>query len=169
MNNWDFPTRLWNSISPIQFSGKDTETRRLFRESGFDLTTTMTTASNGVSLNGPQRSRLAQLMGDQNLEADLETLYRDPAIRDEIAFYQNLRAQGITGNSPENRDNVPYEKSRVYRLTQRLFNRAKTVAMQGLYTEFPELLEQGRRRQVIERAQGRGDSDLVQEILNLPK
>lgn len=169
VKDWDFPTRMWNSISPIAISGKDTETRRLLRESGYDLTTTFNTDNNGVKLSPEQSSRLQQLMGEQDLESTLERILTNPENRREIEYYRDLRERGVVGSSPEDENNVPFEQSNVYRVMNRAFTQAKGRAMRVLQNEYPELRDIAGRRQAIRNAQRRTDTDLIDQILNMPK
>ena len=48
---WSWPVRLFNAISPVQLSGKDSEVRRKFRETGFDLKLFATTDSLGNKMD----------------------------------------------------------------------------------------------------------------------
>ena len=169
VKDWDFPTRMWNSISPISIAGKDTETRRLLRESGYDLTSTFTTDSYGLKLSPEQASRMQQLMGEQNLEKALEKILTEPAVKKEIEYYRNLRENGVTGDSKENEGNVEFTKSRVYALLTQTFNRYKARAMASLYTEFPELRDAGRRRKALESAQLRRDTSSIERLLQMAK
>ena len=162
---WDFPTRMYNFLSPISISGKDTETRRLLRESGYDLNATFTTDNKGNKLTPDQASRMQELMGKQNLEGTLESILLDPVNKARIEFYRDLREEGVPGKSPEDPKNVRFEDSRVYELMTRAFNASKNKAMKTLHVEFPELKTAGRRRDALKRAQGRGHLDTVKEII----
>lgn len=169
VKDFDFPTRMWNSISPIAISGKDTETRRLLRESGYDLAATFTTDGKGNKLTPEMASRMQQLMGENDLESTLEAILTDPKNRREIEYYRDLRERGVPGNSPRDENNVPFEQSNVYRVMNRAFNESKARALRILENEFPELRDLGRRRQALRNAQRRTDTDTIDQIINMPK
>lgn len=169
VKDWDFPTRMWNSISPISIAGKNTETRKLLRESGYDLASTFTTDKFGIKLKPEQASRMQQLMGEQNLEAVLEKILLDPVNKAQIEYYRKLRENGVPGGSPENPKNVEFNKSRVYKLLTKTFNESKARAERTLHEEFPELRDQGRQRAALERAQGRDDKSTINEIIEMHK
>jgi len=169
VKDWDFPTRMWNSISPINISGKDTETRRLLRESGYDLATTFKTDKYGLKLEPEQISRMQQLMGQKvngkNLEDVLREILTDPVNKKEIEYYRKLRNDGVPGNTDTDPNNVPFEQSKVYRLMTRAFNNAKNRAQATLEKEWPELRDVGRRKQALKRAQNTRDFSTINEIL----
>ena len=164
---WDLPTRMYNSISPISISGKDTETRRLLRESGYDLNATFTTDNKGNKLTPEQASRMQELMGKQNLEGTLEGILLDPVNKERIEFYRDLREEGVPGKSPDDPKNVRFEDSRVYELMTNAFNASKNKAMRTLHAEFPELKSAGRRRDALKRAQGRSDKETINKIIKI--
>jgi hypothetical protein len=165
VKEWDFATRLLNTISPFQVSGADTETRKLLRDSGFDLTNTFKTDQFGNKLTPEQASKLQEFMGKYNIEKDLEKLYNNPGIKKEIEFYRSLREKGIPGVSKEDPRNTPFNKSRVYTLTQQIFNNAKRKAMQQLYQLYPELRTQANQRKAREGAQQSGQDRLVELLI----
>ena len=168
VKHWDWPTRMWNSISPISIAGKDTETRKLLRESGYDLASTFTTDLNGIRLTPEQASRMQQLMGEMNLEKELEDILLSPVNKKQIEYYRNLRENGVPGSSVEDPKNVRFEKSRLYEEMTRAFNSYKARAMVTLHVEFPELKDRGRAKAALEAAQGRNDTNTIKELLNLP-
>jgi hypothetical protein len=169
VKDWDFPTRMWNSISPINISGKDTETRRLLRESGYDLATAFKTDKYGLKLEPEQISRMQQLMGQKvdgkNLEDVLKEILTDPVNKKEIEYYRKLRNDGVPGNTDTDPKNVPFEQSKVYRLMTRAFNKAKNRAQAALEEEWPELRDVGSRKQALKRAQNTRDYSTINEIL----
>ena len=61
---WDWKTRLFNAISPVQLSFRDNATRRALRESGFDLKVALTTDPLGVrKLSAEERSKFLEYFG----------------------------------------------------------------------------------------------------------
>ena len=161
VKEWDFGTRLLNTISPFQISGTDSDTRKLLRDSGFDLTSTFKTDMFGNKLTPEQSSELQRLMGEFNIEKKLEKLYKNPGIIKEIEFYRALREKGVPGVTKDDPENTPFNKSRVYSLTSQIFNDAKKRAMQGLYQMYPELRQQAAQRGAREGAQKSGETSLV--------
>ena len=165
VNEWDLGTRILNSISPFQISGKDTPTRKLLRDSGFDLSTEFKTDTFGNPLKPEQSSRLQQLMGKYKIEEQLAKLYNNPVIKAEIEYYRQLREEGVPGKSKDDPRNVRFEDSRVYDLTKKIFSEAKRRAMQTLYQEYPELRENSNRRGAQTGAQRAGRTDIVDDLL----
>jgi hypothetical protein len=168
---WDLPTRLWNSISPIQISGTDTPTRRLLRESGFDLATTFKTDSKGNRLEPEQRSRMMQLMGElkPNIETQLESLFKNKQIKDEIEKYRDLRANGVPGKDLDDPMNMRIEDSLFFDRINDIFKRAKSIAEAQLFREQPSLRGSATRREAARTRQGAGLVESAQELLKSTK
>ena len=164
IRDFDFPTRMWNSISPIQIYGKDTPTRRLLRDSGYDLATTFNTDSYGNRLTAQQRSRMGQLMGEQDIEGQLTELFKDPQIKKEIAFYKKMREEGIKGQDFQDAETLRLKSSLLYSQIRRIFDDAKRVAEVQMYQEDPSLMEAGVNRKVKEKLQGAGMTDEVERL-----
>lgn len=165
VGDWDFPTRMLNTISPFQISGVDTPTRKLLRDSGFDLQNTFKTDSLGNPLTPEQSSELQRLMGQYNIEKDLERLFKNPKIKKEIEFYRQLRSEGVPGRTKDDPNNTPFEQSLTYKMMSKIFNDAKKKAMQGLYQMYPELREQSNLRSARNNAQNQGRTDLVDLLI----
>lgn len=168
---WDWPTRLWNSISPIQISGTDTPTRRLLRESGFDLATTFKTDSKGNRLEPEQRSRMMQLMGElkPNIETQLESLFKNKQIKAEIKKYRDLRENGVPGKDLEDPQNMRIEDSLFFDRINAIFKRAKSQAEAQLFQEQPSLRGQASRREAARARQGVGLVDQAEQLLKSTK
>jgi hypothetical protein len=164
VRDFDFPTRMWNSISPIQIYGKDTPTRRMLRDSGYDLATTFNTDSFGNRLTAQQRSRMGQLMGEQNIEAQLKQLFKDPQIKQEIDFYKRMRESGIKGQDMEDAQNLRLKSSLLYSQIRRVFDDAKRIAEVQMYQEDPALMEAGINRKVKESLQSAGMTSEVERL-----
>lgn len=149
IKDFDFPTRMWNSISPFSISGKDTPTRKLLRDSGYDLAATFSTDSLGNVLNPQQRSRLQALMGGYNIEKELEELFKNPKIVEELRWYAEQRAKGIGGDDRSNPRNLPLENAWAFRRIDQIFQRAKRRAEAQLFKEFPSLRQEAAQRNSI--------------------
>ena len=158
LRDYDFPTRLANSISPIQLNTKDTPTRRLLRESGFDINYTLSTDTKGTKLNADQRSQMQNLVGKQNIESQLKELFVNPQIQRELAQYKKLRDLGIPDHAAE--DSMPIKDSLVYNQIEGIFYRAKQNAEAQLRVDNPSLLSGGYAKQAVKSAQQAGKPDL---------
>jgi hypothetical protein len=81
----DFPTRMFNMFSPIQFNLDGGPGRDLLFRSNYDLRTSVL-SYNGISFaeNAAIRSEFQRLIGKQNLEAKLDKLAKDPGIINSI-------------------------------------------------------------------------------------
>jgi hypothetical protein len=164
VRDWDFPTRMWNSISPIQMSGKDTDTRRLLRDSGFDLVTTFGTDSNGTPLNPTERSEMAALMGKYNIEGQLTELFKHPQIRQDIEFYRQQREAGVPGATKDDPKNLDLSKSLFMTQIASIFNTAKKSAQAEMYQKYPSLLQRGELKAIKEHLQKQGDHEGVIKV-----
>jgi hypothetical protein len=167
VRDFDFPTRMWNAISPIQLSGKDTPTRRQLRDSGFDLATTFNTDSYGNRLNDVQRSKMAQLMGQYKIEDQLKELFAKPQIKKELAYYRKKREEGYTGQTPTNPDNLAIDKALVYQQIRRIFDTAKRNAELEMYAQDPTLRQQAITSKVKVNLQRGGYTDQLDKLLSI--
>jgi hypothetical protein len=81
----DFPTRMFNMFSPVQFNLDGGPGRDLLFRSNYDLRTSVN-SYNGLSFaeNAEIRSEFQRLIGEQNLEAKLDELAKDPGIMNSI-------------------------------------------------------------------------------------
>jgi hypothetical protein len=167
VRDYDFPTRMWNSISPIGISGKDTPTRRQLRDSGFDLATTFRTDSYGNQLTDVQRSKMAQLMGQYKIEEQLRELFDKPQIKKELAYYRKKRDEGYTGQTPTNPDNLAIDKALVYQQIRRIFDTAKRNAELEMYAQDPTLRQQAVTSKVKVNLQRGGYTDQLDKLLSI--
>jgi hypothetical protein len=168
VKNWDFPTRMWNSISPIQITGADNPTRKLLRESGYDMSKTFNTDSFGNRLSPEQKSKMMELMGKQNIEKQLDALFKDPNIKKEMDYYRKKRQQGVPGRTLDDPNVLRIEDANYFRLITNIFNNAKRAAEAELFQIYPQLPQQGYAREARKNLQGRGQSRLseVDNYLN---
>ena len=81
----DFPTRMFNMFSPLQFNLDGGPGRDLLFRSNYDLRTSVL-SYNGISFehDAAIRSEFQRLIGKQNLEAKLDAMAEDPAIINSI-------------------------------------------------------------------------------------
>ena len=169
IKNWSFPERMWNSVMPIQLGTKDTRVRRMLRDTGYDLAVTYNTDSFGNRLTPEQRSKMAEYMGDQNIEAQLGELLDHPQIQEEMKKYRALRRRGVPGTQKDDPNNLPIERSLTWRMISDVFRRAKSNAEVMLFRDYPDLQTQGYRRDAIQANQKRGDTQAVENLLNMNK
>jgi hypothetical protein len=83
----DFPTRMFNMISPVQFNFDDSPGRQLLFASGYDVRTSVYTSPTGVNLskNAKVRSLYQRAIGNQNLEKTLDELSQRRDVRESLA------------------------------------------------------------------------------------
>ena len=164
IRDFDFPTRMWNSISPIQITGADNPTRKTLRESGYDLATTFATDSFGNRLNPEQRSKMMELMGKEGIEDKLTKLFADPDVKKEMEHYRKLRARGIKGKDLDDPQNLRIEDAYFFEEISRIFNRAKKNAEVELFQIYPELKEAGYDTRIKRRMQGNQMIEQVEQL-----
>jgi hypothetical protein len=166
LRDYDFPTRMLNSISPIQITSNDSETRRTLRNTGFDLNYTLSTDRYGNKLNAEQRSIMQSYIGEQNIEKQLAALFKNPQMQEEIKYYQRLRNKGIPGQTPTDPNNTPIKKSLLYNEIERIFDYAKDVAEIKMRNAYPDLVITGQRKQVRANRQQAGALNDVSNLLS---
>lgn len=91
IRDWDFPTRLFNSISPVQLNVDNSPGRTMLLNSGYDMRLSTFSTPDGVSLadNPKVRSLFQRAIGNQNLEATLDKLSERPDVKASIAQMQD--------------------------------------------------------------------------------
>ena len=164
VRDWDFPTRMWNSISPIQITGNDNPTRKLLRESGYDMSQTFKVDSYGNRLNPEQRSKMMELMGKEGIEDQLTELFNDPNIKKEMEYYRKLRDKQIPGKQLDNPENLRIEDALFFQQISGIFNRAKRNAEVELFQIYPELVDVGTNTQIKRNMQRGGLIDEVDDL-----
>ena len=164
VRNWDFPTRLANTISPFQMTGTDSEVGKLLRETGYDVSQTFNTDSFGNRLTPEQKSKMAQLMGQYDIEGQLKELLTDPQIKEELEFYRKQRKKGVPGKDLENPENLRLESSLVFDQISQIFRVAKQAAEAQLFEIYPELIEMGETRRAKEGLQKAGKLGQVEQV-----
>lgn len=164
VKNWDFPTRLANTISPFQMTGTDSEVEKLLRESGYDMSQTFNTDSFGNRLTPEQKSKMGQLMGQYDIEGQLKELLTDPQIKEELEFYRKQRKKGIPGKDLKNPENLRLESSLVFDQISQIFRVAKQSAEAQLFEIYPELIEMGETRRAKEALQKAGKLGQVEQV-----
>ena len=87
VREYDFVTRMWNMFIPIPLNLDQSPGRKLLYESGYDLRLSTYYGTDGTDLtDAPQlRSKFQKLIGEQNIELQLNKLADDPRIQESIA------------------------------------------------------------------------------------
>ena len=83
IKDWDFPTRMFNMFMPFSINLDQGAGRKLLFESKYDLRTSTYAAPDGsldLSDSPVIRSAYQKAIGDQNIEAKLDRLAKDPKI-----------------------------------------------------------------------------------------
>ena len=164
--------RLWNFASPIQVNWSDTPTRRTLRETGYDVAKKFSKDSHGNKLDPEKRSRMQNLIGQQNLEKQLAALFTKPEIKKEMETYAKLRSLGVktaTGTGAD-RYGLDLKDTKFYQAIDTLFTDAQKRAEAQLYQEYPDLRRVTVGRRAIELQQREGQPNAaMQRILEYSK
>ena len=101
IKDWDFPTRMFNAFSPFYINLDQSEGRKLLFNSGYDMRMSTYSSPDGIDLsdNARLRSLYMKAIGDQNLEAKLNKLAKDPKI---IASINQMKADLRAGKKEIN-------------------------------------------------------------------
>lgn len=162
--------RLVNAISPIQVNFTDNETRRLLRESGYDIAFTLKTDSKGNRLDAETRSKLQNLMGQQNIERQLESLFKEPAVKAEMQQYKKFRDLGIrsaTGEGGDRTNGLDVNDSFFFHRIDQIFRDAKAKAEIKLREEYPKLEKMASARDMVGKNQKANQASNALEILQM--
>ena len=101
IRDWDFPTRMFNAFSPFSINLDQGEGRKLLFNSGYDLRMSTYSSPDGIDLsdNARLRSLFMKAIGDQNLEAKLNKLAKNPKV---IASIEKMQADLRAGRKEMN-------------------------------------------------------------------
>ncbi|AAX44214.1 internal virion protein [Prochlorococcus phage P-SSP7] len=101
IKDWDFPTRMFNMFSPFYVNLDQSEGRKLLFNSGYDLRMSTYSSPDGIDLsdNARLRSLYMKAIGDQNLEAKLNKLAKNPKV---IASIEKMQADLRAGKKEIN-------------------------------------------------------------------
>ena len=162
LKDWDFLTRAYNAVSPISLSLDQSPGRNFLFNSGYDLRMSTYYAPDSTNLtdNPRVRSEFQRLIGEQNLERELDKLAVDPKI---LASMEQMYADIRAGKRAQ------YDARDYYHniIIDRLFQRARRRAWAQLSSnqEAMELMEEERLKRVRKLAKKRE----TRNILNIPK
>tara|TARA_R100001594_G_scaffold21875_1_gene42378 strand:- start:5100 stop:8834 length:3735 start_codon:yes stop_codon:yes gene_type:complete len=139
IRDWDFPTRMFNAISPFSINLDQGPGRKLLFDSKYDLRLSTYSSPDGVDLSKSAnvRSLYQKAIGDQNLELKLDKLATDPKILNSIAEMQADLAAGRREMDPMK----AYFHNKKIKL---LFDKARKQAWANIkhLPEVQELIEQ---------------------------
>ena len=126
IRDWDFPTRMFNAVSPFNISLDYSPGRKLLFDSGYDLrTTTFSYTFGGINVSFKDhphiRSMFQKAIGDQNLQYELDLLAKDPQI---IASIKSMEADTWNGNRARDPMKAYYHND----IIKKLFDTAKRKA-----------------------------------------
>ena len=138
IRDWDFPTRMFNAISPINISLDYSPGRKLLFDSKYDLRTTTygyTYGNINISFKDHPhiRSMFQKAIGDQNLQYQLDLLARDPKM---IASIKKMEADIWNGNRARDPMKAYYHND----IIKSLFDKAKKKAWSKIKNE-PEVIQ----------------------------
>ena len=96
IKDWNFMTRAFNAVSPVQLNLDQGPGRKLLFQSGYDLRVAAYSAPDGTNLrDSPKvRSLYQQAIGKQNLEAQLNELAARPDVQASIEQMNKDKREG---------------------------------------------------------------------------
>ena len=135
IRDWDFPTRMFNMFSPFSINLDQSEGRKLLFESKYDMRLSTLSSPDGLSLKKSPRLRslFQKAIGDQNLEAVLNRLARDPRVIQSLQYMQGDLNAGRREMDPRS----AYVHNQ---LIHRLFQDARKKAWAKLMSD-PEVIQ----------------------------
>ena len=166
IRDWDFPTRMFNAISPFNISLDYSPGRKLLFDSGYDLrTTTYSYTQGGLNVSFKDhphiRSMFQKAIGDQNLQYELDLLAKDPQI---IASVKKMEADTWNGNRARDPMKAYYHND----IIKKLFDSAKKKAWAKIKNtpEVKQLLRESKER-VIDNRESNKQTRQNPDIFNL--
>ena len=142
IKDWDFPTRMFNMISPFTINLDQSEGRKLLFESKYDMRMSTLSSPDGLSLKDSPRLRslFQKAIGDQNIEAKLNKLARDPKI---IRSLQYMQADLNAGRREMNPRTAYSHNQIIHQIFTEARKKAWATLMQD--PEVRDLIEEERR------------------------
>ena len=162
LKDWDFLTRAYNAVSPVSLNLDQSPGRNFLFDSGYDLRMSTYYAPDSTNLtdNPRVRSEFQRLIGEQNLERELDKLAVDPKI---IASMEQMY-KDIKGGLRSQYDARDYYHNIII---DRLFQRARRRAWAQLSSnpEAMQLMEEER----LERVRKITKKDETRNLINIYK
>ncbi len=162
IKDWDFLTRAYNAVSPIQLNLDQSAGRNFLFDSGYDLRMSTYYAPDGTNLtDSPRvRSEYQRFIGMQNLERELDKLAVDPKI---IASMEKMYADIKAGLRDQYDARDYYHNIIIDNLFQKARRRAWAQMREN--PEAIELMEEARQKRVRKLAKKQD----TRNILNIYK
>jgi len=164
IKDWDFMTRAFNAISPVQFNLDQGPGRQFLYNSGYDMRMSTYYSPDGYDLSdAPEiRSQFQKAIGDQNLELKLNKLAERPDVQASLKLMQGHIRSGM-------RD----QEAGLYlhnQLIHNLFEEARKKAWAKLFTNnnVQELIKEQRDKDIRDAAIERQSRNAA-PILNMYK
>ena len=158
----NFMTRMFNSVSPVNFNLDYSPGRELLFNSGYDLRTSTYAAPDGTDLSdSPKvRSMFQKAIGEQNLEKTLNEMAADEAIQLSVAEMNYERRSGNKSTEPRS---FPH-----YKRIAKAIDRAKKRAWAKIKKEndVQKLLIDERNQKLQNRS---ANKRTIDKILDIPK
>jgi hypothetical protein len=156
----DFPTRMFNMFSPLQFSLDGGPGRDLLFRSNYNLRQSVL-SYNGISFkeDAKLRSEFQRLIGEQNLEAKLDAMSKDPTMMNSI---YRMESDFARNGKAEPEDYPHFKRIRV------MFDKAKKKAWAQLRTrpDVKVLIEE-QRKQKADAAKTNNDVNKQNSLIRL--
>jgi hypothetical protein len=162
---WDAPTRMWNAVMPFQINHEASETRQMLWRSMYDVKTTVNTMPDNVGeIPTSLKSRWQYLIGKQNIESQLEKLFKNKQILASIVKMEQDRDAG------KPYDAMSYQHNDQIRS---IFYKAKRNALLELQqdSEASALLAKARREALATEHRKKGrytQADQLQQLMQSP-
>ena len=149
IRDWDFLTRAYNAVSPIQLNLDQSPGRNFLFDSGYDLRMSTYYAPDSTNLTDSPRVRslFQYYIGQQNLERELDKLSQDPRI---IASMEKMYADIKAGLRSQYNARDYYHNIMIDNLFQQARRRAWAQMQND--TEAVDLMEEERLQRVRRRA-----------------
>jgi hypothetical protein len=153
-------TRYWNATIPFKMNLQASETRDMLWRSMYDINMSLTTGPDGVGeIPASLRAEWGEAIGQQNIEKQLNQLFRNRAIQESIAEMERNRELGHVHAKPS-----AYEH---FRQIHGIFNQAKKVAWKRLKNENSEAAALLQEAQIKDAANQRRKEGRYQEANEL--
>ena len=168
LRDYDPLTRIWNSISPFYVNVGTTPTREMLFRSGLDLKVTFNTGPNSEPLKGMPavKSKYQYYIGRQNIEKQLEKLFKNPQI---IRSIQDMEEDRSAGRRVDPKTTLHNTKIRM------IINNAKKLAwaeMEQGDQELQQLTQNSLKEKAADAARKSGQTKkarAIQQLIKIPK
>lgn len=153
--------KLWNSLSPvaITYAGNN-KVKKALRDISFNLPETLRTWK-GEELNSFEQSELQRYLAESDLYERLDKLISSQSWQNQLAEYKRL---GLM-----KREGFAATDQKFYIDVQRIFLQEKKQAIARLRREHPALYQRIKERTSYEFYSKKGNYNIIQNLVNIPK